>query len=186
VSDARLFVAVEVPAYVRYGLSRFAEAAVGHDPGVRLMREEALHATLAFLGHRPAEEVDALAQAVRDSGMTAAGGMPLSIGEAAWFDPSRPRVLTVLLQDESGALAALHEAVWSRLELLGHQRERRRFRPHVTVARVRYRAKPRSLELPPPPRLSFPAGALTLFRSHLGGGPARYEALERVPLAEAS
>jgi 2'-5' RNA ligase len=31
-------------------------------------------------------------------------------------------------------------------------------------------------------RTSFTAGELVLFRSHLGGGPPRYEAVRRVPL----
>ena len=51
-----------------------------------------------------------------------------------------------------------------------------------TVARVR-RGKRPGRSLPDPPRATFAAEAVTLFRSHLGGGPARYEALERVPLS---
>ena len=39
-------------------------------------------------------------------------------------------------------------------------------------------------ELPEAPQATFTAGAVVLFRSHLGGGgPARYEALERAELA---
>jgi RNA 2',3'-cyclic 3'-phosphodiesterase len=187
VSDVRLFVAVELPADVRHELGRWAQAAVGDDPALRLAREDALHVTLAFLGHRPSEEIDALALAVRESAAAVpVGGVPLALGEAAWFDPRRPRVLTALLQDPSAALAALHEPLWSRLEALGHERERRRFRPHVTVARVRHGAKPRHLDVPNVPQRSFAAVGLTLFRSRLGGGPARYEALESVALGEGS
>jgi RNA 2',3'-cyclic 3'-phosphodiesterase len=185
VSGVRLFVAVELPADVRRELGRWAQAAVGDDPALRLAREDALHVTLAFLGHRPSEEIDALAVAVRESAATVpAAGVPLALGEAAWFDPRRPRVLTVLLEDPAAALAPLHDGLWSRLEALGHERERRRFRPHVTVARVRHGAKPRRLDVQTAPRLSCPAVAMTLFRSHLGGGPARYEELERVALSE--
>jgi 2'-5' RNA ligase len=179
VSGVRLFVAVELPGDVRAAVADWARDAVGDDPALRLTRDEALHATLAFLGHRPPEEVDAVADAVREA---AGEGVAMRLGDAAWFDPRRPRVLTVLLRDEEGALATLHGALWSRLEVLGHERERRRFRPHVTVARVRHGYAPRGLELPQPPRRAFTAEALTLFRSHIGGGPARYEALERVPL----
>ena len=57
----------------------------------------------------------------------------------------------------------------------------RPFRPHVTVARVRRGPRP-SRDLPDPPRATFAGEAVTLFRSHLGRGPARYEALERVEL----
>jgi 2'-5' RNA ligase len=73
--------------------------------------------------------------------------------------------------------------VASRLaDALGFEPERRRFRPHVTVARVRHGARPRRRGLPDTPEASFAGEALTLYRSYLGGGPARYEALERVGL----
>jgi 2'-5' RNA ligase len=63
------------------------------------------------------------------------------------------------------------------------QPEKRPFRPHVTVARVRHGWRPRLDELPEAPRASFDADAVVLFRSHLGGrAPARYEALEHVAL----
>ena len=61
-------------------------------------------------------------------------------------------------------------------------KNRRRFRPHVTVARVRHGAAPRRRGLPDTPEATFDGEALTLYRSWLGGGPARYEALERVAL----
>jgi hypothetical protein len=38
-------------------------------------------------------------------------------------------------------------------------------------------------DLPEMPQATFAGEAVTLFRSHLGRGPARYEALERVVLA---
>jgi 2'-5' RNA ligase len=100
-----------------------------------------------------------------------------------WFDPRRPRVLAVVLHDASGALAELHDSLWGRLEPLGHRRERRRFRPHVTVARVRHGARPLRRELPAVGAGPFSAQDLTLMRSHLqGGAPALYEPLERVAL----
>jgi hypothetical protein len=36
--------------------------------------------------------------------------------------------------------------------------------------------------LPEAPQASFAGEAVTLYRSYLGGGPARYEAVERVAL----
>jgi 2'-5' RNA ligase len=178
-SGVRLFVAVELPEAERAELARWAADAVGDEPAVRLARADALHLTLAFLGHRPPQEVEGIIGVVRGA---PAAAVPLTVGDAAWFDPRRPRVLTALLRDDRGALATLHDAVWSGLEPLGFVRERRRFRPHVTVGRVRHGMRPARLELPVPPPLAFAAEALTLFRSHLGGGPARYEALERLAL----
>ena len=60
--------------------------------------------------------------------------------------------------------------------------EKRPFRAHATVARLRPRARPpRSVEAAPEP-LAFDGEALTLFESRLHPHGARYEALERVLL----
>jgi 2'-5' RNA ligase len=180
--SARLFVALELPAAVRERLARFGHAAAEHDFALRAVGGDALHVTLAFLGHRALDEVDPARAAVRSAG----GGHSapsLALGEALWLAPRRPHVLTVAVEDDSGALAALHRDVVTRLaEALPWEPEGRRFRPHVTVARVRSGARPRTRGLPDAPQARFAGEAVVLFRSHLGGGPARYEALERVAL----
>jgi len=63
-----------------------------------------------------------------------------------------------------------------------YQPETRPFLGHVTVARVPTgrRVTPTSLSAPSVP--SFAAERVTVYRSLLGSGPARYEALETVVL----
>jgi 2'-5' RNA ligase len=58
--------------------------------------------------------------------------------------------------------------------------ETRRFRAHVTVARMRSGSAPRQRELPPTPSVSFGVEAVVLFRSWLHREGAEYEALVRV------
>jgi 2'-5' RNA ligase len=107
----------------------------------------------------------------------------LALGEPLWLSPRRPHVLTVALEDADGALDALRADVVARLAgALAWEPESRRFRPHVTVARVRRDARPRKRNLPEAPHAAFAGEAVTLLRSHLGRGPARYEALERIAL----
>lgn len=177
--SARLFVALELPAAVRADLAAFGLAAAGADDALRPLSDEALHATLAFLGHRDPDDIPLAAAAVR---VGPAPAPPLALGEPLWLAPRRPHVLTVALDDLDGALAELRAQLVDRLAgALDWEPERRAFRPHVTVARVRRGGRPRR-RLPDPPRATFAGEAVTLFRSHLGGGPARYEALERVEL----
>jgi 2'-5' RNA ligase len=179
--SARLFAALEVPASVRCELAAFGRAAASHDGALRPVRADALHLTLAFLGHRALDEVDPAREALR--GVRSAAPS-LTLGEPLWLAPRRPHVLTVALQDAGGVLAALRAQVVARLAAaLPWEPETRPFRPHVTVARVRHGWRPRLGSLPDGPRATFAAEAVVLFRSHLGGGgPARYEALERVEL----
>jgi 2'-5' RNA ligase len=178
--SARLFAALDLPAPVRDALGAFGRAAADDDFALRAVRDDALHVTLAFLGHRALDDIDPAREAVR---AVADPVRDLSLGDALWLAPRRPHVLAVSVADPTGALLALQERVVAALvEAVGFEPDHRRFRPHVTVARVRHGARPRRGGLPDPPSASFAGEALTLYRSWLGGGPARYEALERVPL----
>jgi 2'-5' RNA ligase len=180
--SARLFAALELPSPVRSKLAAFGGAAADDDFALRPVRDDALHVTLAFLGHRPLDDIEPASEAVRSAGADA-GMLDLELGEPLWLAPRRPHVLTVEVVDRTGALLALQERVVEQLvDAVEFQPERRRFRPHVTVARVRHGARPRQRGLPEAPEASFAGEAVTLFRSYLGGGPARYEAVERVAL----
>ncbi|HEX5900117.1 MAG TPA: RNA 2',3'-cyclic phosphodiesterase [Solirubrobacteraceae bacterium] len=179
--SARLFVALELPADVRAALATFGRAAAENDRALRPSRHDALHLTLAFLGHRALDEVEPARAVVR--GLAGSPAPVLTLGDALWLAPRRPHVLTVQLEDAGGVLGALQATMVERLAgALPWQPEARPFRAHVTVARVRREWRPRVDELPEAPRATFTAGAVVLFRSHLGGGPVRYEPLERAEL----
>jgi 2'-5' RNA ligase len=187
--SARLFVALELPAAVRASLAAFGHAAAADDDALRPVAEDHLHATLLFLGNRRLDDIDVAAAAVEAAAAGVAAPL-LELGAPLWLSPRRPHVLTVELADPSHSLTALQSAVSVALvDALGLVPERRRFLPHVTVARVRRGAVPRREGLPPVPWQTpgaFPGEAVTLFRSHLGGGPVRYEPLLRVPLVAPS
>ena len=179
----RLFAALDLPASVRDDLAGWARSAVGSDDRLRLVPAASLHVTLVFLGERPDPGPAAAA-------MTSALDPPppapaLSVDGALWLSPRRPHVLTVGLADPSGQLARIQAAVLDALvREAGQEAERRRFRPHVTVARVRGRLRP--FELPAPPPADFRPGSVTLYRSITSPptrGPAAYEPVTSVPLS---
>ncbi|HWH94524.1 MAG TPA: RNA 2',3'-cyclic phosphodiesterase [Baekduia sp.] len=182
--SARLFIAVEIGAEDREALVDWAHSAVGEDRGMRVVAAEQVHLTLVFLGHRSPQEIDPLDAVV--AGFAGRPAPPLRTAGALWLSPRRPHVLTVAVEDVSGGLAALHRELWDVLEPLGYERERRRFRPHLTVARVRHGWTAPTGALAPAPELALAAGSMVLMRSWLGGGPARYEALSRAALRAGS
>jgi 2'-5' RNA ligase len=183
-ATARLFIAADPPEAVRRELARWARTALGQRDGVRRVEPEALHVTLCFLGHRPLEEADELAAAVLGcAGATPVGGGELEVGAPAWLPPRRPRVLAVELHDGSGALGELQaEVVAAVARAVDWEPERRRFRPHVTVARMRAGTPVGGRDLPATPALSFAPEALTLYRSRLQPSGAVYEPVARAEL----
>jgi 2'-5' RNA ligase len=173
--SVRLFVALDLPGEARAALARFRDAAA--DPAVwRPLRDESFHVTLAFLGHRPEEDVERVAAVL--------GRLPpwepprLALADGLLLPPRRARVLTVALADPDGVLGALQAAVSAGLAEAGlYEPEARPFRAHVTVARLRPGARaPRQLH-GSPEQLSFGAGPVTLYRSLLARGGAVYEPL---------
>jgi 2'-5' RNA ligase len=144
-------------------------------PSVRLVRREHLHVTLAFLGHRPAHELDAIVEALREAAARA-GEIRLTMVR---YRETRS-VGMLVLEDEGGRATALAGDLQERLEGLGvYRREERQWLPHVTVAR--WRERPRLCPESPPQRTFVPSDAAAyLSRLHPDG--ARYDVLESVAL----
>jgi 2'-5' RNA ligase len=86
----------------------------------------------------------------------------------------------IVLDDPSGAATALAGDVQERLERLGAYRpEARRWLPHLTVLRFR---KPEGLAPAVANRCSIHVVRSALYRSSLGRGGVRYDALETAAL----
>jgi 2'-5' RNA ligase len=155
---------------------------------LRLVGPEDLHVTLCFLGSRPVGELDALAAAIPSC---AGHACELAVGAPVWLPLRRPSALAVEVHDEDGELGRLHDQLQRALVRAASDWEpqRRRFRAHVTVARVRGGRRRRgggSWPPPPPtPRLRFAPESLTLYRSRLHPSGASYEPLARCSLVPA-
>jgi 2'-5' RNA ligase len=170
----RLFVALDVPPPVRAALAGWCARVAPQ--GVRRVAPENLHITLAFLGSCARAEGDAVAAVPATLAGSAKVGTLATAG-ALWLPPRRPGVLTVAIAPDEG-LGALRAALVDALrEAIAFEPESRPFRPHITVGRVARGARVPADPLDPPPAQAFAAQALTVYRSHTGGGGARYEAL---------
>ncbi len=155
---------------------------MGTDPGWRAVPDASLHVTLCFLGLRPAADVEVVAQACDQVGERPV--RDLVWGEVLFLPHRRPRVLAVKVQDPHRQLAGLQADLSQALVAGGVLQEAEPgFLPHVTVARARRGAQLRPRQLPAPVGDRFDAGSVTLYRSHLGRGPARYERLHRAELS---
>ncbi len=179
----RAFIAVELSDAARRAVA-LLECALRDLPGggdVRWVRPEALHVTLRFLGQ---VETSRLAALVERVGGSVAGIAPfrLELGGVQLFPaPERPRVVALEVAPEA-PLAALAAAVERGVVAAGFEPEPRRFRPHLTLGRVRGRAAPDVVGADLPPPLRFDVTDAVLFRSDLGPQGAKHTPLERMPL----
>jgi 2'-5' RNA ligase len=190
---SRLFIAVPVADDVRAavgdlmaGVARASieERASGQP---RWVRVEGLHLTLRFLGATLDERQPDVVAAV----VAAAGGVaPFAIelnGGGAFPNAYRPRVLWIGIGAGSDELAGLARQLNDELRILGWPSDDRPFQGHLTLARTDGVAGAdeyarRLVEAAGEVRLTWQADRLVLYKSLLGRGPARYEALAEVPL----
>lgn len=179
---ARLFLALDPPAAARAELAAWRDRLIAGRDDLRGVQAEALHVTLVFLGYRPEKEIDAIAAAAFEP---LAGAAPVALEPAGVrpLPPRRPRLFALDLADPGGACAALQAGAEGALAAgRFHRPERRRFWPHMTLARVKRdrRAPPLAAEVPLPG--AFTASDVVLYRSVLSPRGARYEPLARLSL----
>ncbi|EAR51515.1 2'-5' RNA ligase, partial [Oceanicola granulosus HTCC2516] len=179
----RAFVALDLPAE--------AVAILGHlqerMPSGRPVAPENLHMTLAFLGENVAEDV---LEAAHDQ--FAAIRLPAPEIEVTGLGTLGARTPAVLVAEarRTAPLEALQGAVASAARRAGLVLERRRFRPHITLARFRSTADAAALErlrlfLQSEGRFRldpFIARSFALYASTLTHEGPVYEELARYPL----
>jgi 2'-5' RNA ligase len=169
----RLFLAFRLPGDALDEIGRWQTAQLPRD--VRAVGRDHLHVTLAFLGSRSADEVDAIVAVLRAA---AARAGEIRLTPVRYRET--PGVGMLIFDDADGNAAALAGDLQERLERLGvYRREPRRWLPHVTVARWRERPKLRP-ELPP--RRTFVPSDAAAYLSQLRRGGAEYRVLDSVAL----
>ena len=168
----RLFLALRLPDGVLDEVERWQRE---HLRNVRVVPREHLHITLAFLGHRPAGELQSIVAALRDAA-TGAGEIRLT---PVRYRETRSAGMLVL-EDEGEHAALLAGEVQERLERLDvYRSEGRPWLPHLTVARWRKRP---GLGLEPPPVRTFVPSDAAAYLSRLHPRGAVYEVVESVAL----
>lgn len=168
----RLFLALRLPEYVLDGLTAWAAAELR---GGRIVPRDHLHVTLAFLGSRPAGELEAIVAELRAA---AASARRIELDVGRWRETRSVGML--VLGDDGRAASGLAADLHRSLESLGVYRpEQRPWLPHVTV--LRFRKRPR-LRPPLPVFEPFAPSDAAAFLSRLHPTGARYEVLETVAL----
>jgi 2'-5' RNA ligase len=190
----RLFFAIELDPGARQGIAgeqrRLRTAVAGAD--LRWVDPEQLHLTLVFLGEVPEPALTNLREAA-----TRPIDLPpfiLSFGGVGVFPPrGAPRVLWLGALEGAGLAAGAQRAIAGRATQCGLAIERRPFRPHLTLARVRDGGRGGGARLRTEiaalagdrvePVARVRVNEVTLFRSLLSPKGSTYEALARAPLA---
>jgi 2'-5' RNA ligase len=177
----RLFIAVDPPEEVVDHLGKALGPVRAAWPGMRWGDSKQWHLTLTFCGEVSDRVAERLSQRLASAARRHAPMTLSFIGGGAFPRPSRGGVLWVGVAGGTAPLARLADSTSAAARRCGLPVEERRYRPHLTVARV----APAIDLCEPVLALSSYAGpawtvdALHLTRSHLGG-PGRGTVHERI------
>jgi len=138
VSDLiRSFIAVKIPADAADRIRAAQQQLRATGPDVKWVDPDNLHITLKFLGDVERPRLDSLWQSTAE-GLNGATAFTMRFhGVGAFPDPDRPRVVWVGIAGGAEELRELAAGVEAACERHGFEREKRPFRAHVTLGRVR-------------------------------------------------
>jgi 2'-5' RNA ligase len=165
----RLFAGLTLPEEIRLGLAELKVPL----PGAKWVEPDNLHITIRFAGDISNMQAQEFADALSQISLPA---FNVSIGDLGAFGSSDPRVLWAGV-DGGEALERLFRACDRAARSAGLAPEPRSFKPHVTLARLKYSrpealarflARRSAVHFPP-----FLADHFVLFssRPNVGGGP---------------
>jgi 2'-5' RNA ligase len=176
----RLFVGIDLPWDLRERL----EGLDGSIPGARWVPAENLHLTLRFIGEvdkHQADEIDLALAGLR------ARAFPLTLAGVGTFAKGGRETTLWVGVERNPQLEHLQNKVETALQRIGLEPERRRFTPHVTLARLDNCALAKLAAFVQTHNLlrtePIAVGHFTLFSSLLGKEAAVYHAEVEYPLS---
>ncbi len=183
----RAFIAVPLPGALRRAIAQGVDELRSRPGGdrVRWVREENLHVTLRFLGNIDPDSVPSLLARVREQ-TAREEPFELSLTRIELFPSSRRPSVVAYQVAPAEPLSALAQAVERGVVAAGLPREKRPFRAHLTLGRIRERnAAPDVTASDMAMADALPVTAAVLFQSELQHSGALHTSLGQALLGGA-
>lgn len=185
----RVFFAVDIPEPVKAKISQYIEQLrkLSKSHQIRWSRPENLHITLQFLAEVQGDDVDKLITHVSRALVGIMPKIALSLkGLHVFPDPHRPRVLVIDVapQDE---LAKLSQLIGQGVVDAGYEIEKRAYRAHITIGRLKTAQKSALnflVDVPAVPAIKFDNEEVVLFQSEPHPDGSHYIPLHRIAFKE--
>ena len=135
----RTFIAISLPESVLQAMMNAQEALKESGFRIRWVRKEGIHLTVKFLGDIERGDVERIHSAMQQ---VAQAFSPLALqgeGLGVFPDLRRPRVVWAGVSGDMERLRALQRELEARLAGLGFPKEKRSFKGHLTLGRIKDR-----------------------------------------------
>ena len=129
----RTFISVELPDEVKEKIDEFIKKLDDAEIKVKWVKKDNLHLTLKFLGWVEDNNLDKLIRSTEES-VSNSGSFRVSLkGIGTFPEGKNPQVVWVGTEEGGGKLCDLAD----RLSKIGTRREKREFKAHLTIGRVK-------------------------------------------------
>lgn len=136
-NTVRTFVAVEISYEIKDRANRMIGKLRDTPAKVKWVAPAHMHWTLKFLGDVDLLDIPRVCEAVGRAVEPLAAFHVEAKGAGAFPDVHRPRTVWIGAGRGSEQMIELHDVIEFELAKLGYRSENRRFRPHLTIGRVR-------------------------------------------------
>jgi 2'-5' RNA ligase len=133
----RTFIALDMPPEIKAALEKYVQPLKALRGRVSWVKRENLHLTLKFLGDTPTDRLDEIADALQEVAAASAPFAAMVLGSGVFPNDEHPRVLWVGINEKSGTLLKLVQAIDARMQQFGFAKEKRFFAPHLTIGRAK-------------------------------------------------
>ncbi len=138
----RLFIALPLESAVKEDLRPVSENLNRYGQLLKVVDPDNYHITLKFLGNMDEEKAREIIEDFHEYDIDLPG-VPVEIkGLGAFPRVKDPRVIWIGIEGDIDALSRLNTGIQDFSFRHGYEREERRFRPHLTIARARKGRKP--------------------------------------------
>jgi 2'-5' RNA ligase len=138
----RTFIALELDESLQSYLGEIIHRMAQELPTLRWVDPAGIHLTLAFLGELSDEQlVEAMQAAELAARKVPSFDYRLS-HPGVFGSPRQPRVIWIGIDEPTGRLLQLHQALNHELEQRGFEVDKRPFSPHLTLCRIKAPLKP--------------------------------------------
>jgi len=139
----RCFIAIDLSAELKEMISQAQDLLKKSGANVKWVKPSNIHLTLKFLGEIPEKKVEEVKEVLGTLSFEKTEVSVKSLG--AFPNMKRPRVIWAGVEKGAEELKKISTVLEERLYTIGFKREKRSFKPHLTIGRVRKPGKIKEL-----------------------------------------
>jgi RNA 2',3'-cyclic 3'-phosphodiesterase len=190
-AKVRTFVAIELPEIIQRDIRHLQHAFKSHRFDIRWVKPLNMHLTLAFLGNISPSVIEAVGRVVSETATAHPVFELIPQGVGVFPNIRRPRIIWAGISGQTDILRSLQAFMSSGLNRLGFKTEKRPYKGHLTLGRVKSPLDQGRLVDALRSHQGFVSRAfsvqhLVMFKSELHPGGPFYTKLSEVPLGHSN